>query len=177
MKGSLNRLTIAVAALLLTGCGSAFPSFSSPDFNADFRAIQAGIAAFETNSRNATAADTLDEYKSIFTANEQILDEIESAVQTLGQHLDEAWNQLPEEDTPQFPARGLVLQYKQGMDNWLSFQRMNQATAEQCFSAPQGFEQCTLDNFSQTLSREEQALSQLRPAAEALIAWSREVQG
>lgn len=179
----IARIWIAVlAALMLTGCtgfgGGAFNSTSSKalsiDLNADVEAIANEISKFDANSASSSAAKSLQDYVELSENNESILDSIEITVKKFKDDIKLAWNELPAEDTETSPSRDKYLNWVQGYETWVYYQRESQKLGSACIVTSQtkeDFELCTLNNFNRTMEFERLSREDLSAAIQDIRDW------
>lgn len=161
---------------LLTAC-SAFPfqQSSEPiDLSASFEAIFSGVEEFNNITNSAYDAKSFEEVNAISRANSEVLGKIRRSLDDYSSSITEYWEDLPQEDNYDFPARKTLKDYQSVMDNWLSIQEADQKHMENCLLEEATYMDCLLTGFTERVNRQMDASSAIRPILQKLQDWQSE---
>ena len=161
-----------VVILISTSSQSAHASI---DLQADLNRIVAGIRQFDANSAASTSASSIADVKRIFSNNASILREIKNANDVFRRDLNSARSYIPSKDTKESPAFNTLMNISKGYDEWLRYQNMNQANAENCIrkagNSFNKFSSCSISTLPKTLENERIGRQKLQSAWNAWKVW------
>lgn len=167
-------------AVLLSGCSgfdgatSVFGKSSEIDLNADVETIATDVSRFDANSALTSSATTLEDYEEISNNNVIILDSIEISVGKFKSDILEAWDELPAEDTANSPSRSKLLNWANGYETWIFYQREMQKLGSACLVTSQTkyeYDTCALNNFNRTMELENLSRNDLSYAIQGIQEW------
>jgi len=128
MKHKLLSLLVVLTLSPLV----AAPAVAAIDLPADLDRIVAGIKRLNANSATSASVSTMTDVKRIFSNNAAILKEIGDANAAFKQHLNNAKSEIPSRDTKESPAFNTLMNLTKGYEEWLKYQKMDQAASEKC---------------------------------------------
>jgi len=180
---AIQVVVAGVATVLLAGCagfggGMGSASSSNIDLNADVEAIASGVSRFDANTASTSSANSLQDYVNLSDNNESILDSIEVSVQKFKSDINNAWEDLPAEDSTDSPSRNKLLKWAEGYETWIYYQREAQKLGNACATTSQTkseYELCAMNNFNRLMDFERLSRSELTLAIEGIQEWRRSV--
>ena len=177
----INRVLITLfAALMLSSCAgfggasSISGTASQIDLNADVESIASGVSKFDANTALTSSASTLQDYVDIANNNESILDSIDSAVQKFKSDVQDAWEDLPDEDTASSPSRSKLLKWAEGYGTWIYYQREMQKLGAACTITSQTkseYDICAINNLNRAMEFERLSRIDLSNAIQGIQEW------
>jgi hypothetical protein len=150
-------------------------SRASVDLQADLNKIVAGINKFDANSAQSTSLSSIAGVKQVFANNAAILLEIQSAVTVFKKDLNSVKSYIPKSDTKDTPRFSTLMNLALGYEEWLKYQKKNQALAEKCLRTSgktyNSFTNCSLKELPTTLENERLGRAKLQTAWNAWKQW------
>jgi len=177
-------LVVLLVALLLSGCagfsGASSVLGTAPDIdlNADVESIADGVSRFDANTALTSSATTLQDYVDISNNNEIILNSIETSVQKFKLDIQEAWEDLPDQDDVSSPSRAKLLKWAEGYETWIYYQREMQKLGAACTITSQTkseYDICAINNFNRAMDFERLSRSDLTSAIQGIQEWRESV--
>ena len=174
MNSTVLQRGVSVATMLLLLLQQS-TSHASVDLQADLNKIVIGINKFDANSARSTSLSSITGVKDVFAKNADILIEIRSAVSDFKRDLNSVKSYIPKTDTKDTPRFSTLMNLALGYEEWLRYQKKNQALAERCLRTSgktfKSFTNCSIKDLPTTLENERIGRSKLQAAWNAWKQW------